>query len=323
MKRWVLKTASTLVCTAFAFGASAADDVKVRFSWKLKAEYAQFYLGQQSGLYEAEGIAPTFGEGAGAQAAVASLIQGQEDIAVIPGVFALTAIQKDMPIKIIALYQPVVPLVILSHPEAPVAAPKDMEGKSIASCTGDTAGEYLSVFCQKNGIDCGKITVVRMDCGARIPQFTQKGVDMVSTYLNIDVPVLKERLGVSFPLMTMADYGMKVPGLALVASDAAIAAKPDVLKRFLKATSGAVQAMSADPQAATDALKAIWSPAPSDAVALEQVQATVATFVAKEGHPVGWVDEADIAEALALLSTESSFGTAKDPKAFYTNELFE
>lgn len=322
MKRWVLMAASTLVCSAFAFGAMAADEVNVRFSWKLKAEYAQFYLGLEKGLYQAEGIAPVFGEGAGAQAAVASLIQGQEDVAVIPGIFALTAIQKDMPIKIIALYQPVVPLVILSHPDAPVASPQDMEGKSIATCTGDTAGEYLNAFCQKNGIDCGKIKAVRMDCGARIPQFTQKGVDMTSTYLNIDVPVLKERIG-TFPLMTMADYGMRVPGLALVASDAAIASKPDVLKRFLKATGAALQAMSADPQAAATALKTVWSPAPSDAVALEQVQETVKTFVAKDGHPVGWTSDADMTEALSLLSTEASFGTPKEPKAYYTNELLQ
>jgi NitT/TauT family transport system substrate-binding protein len=80
MKRWFFLIVSALSFTAFSFGALAADEVKVRFSWKLKAEYAEFYLGQQKGLYEAQGIAATFGEGAGAQAAVASVIQGQDDI---------------------------------------------------------------------------------------------------------------------------------------------------------------------------------------------------------------------------------------------------
>jgi NitT/TauT family transport system substrate-binding protein len=322
MRRLFLMVASTLVCTAFSSSALAADVVKVRFSWKLKAEYAQFYLGQQKGLYEAEGIAPTFGEGAGAQAAVAALIQGQEDIAIIPGIFALTAIQKGMPIKIIALYQPVAPLMILSHPDAKVATPQDMEGKSFATCTGDTAGEYLSAFCQKNSVDCRKIKIVRMDCGARVPQFTRKGANMMTAYLNNDVPMLKQRVG-TFPMMRVADYGMKVPGLAAVASDAAIASKPDVLKRFLKATSSALQAMSADPRAATDAIKKIWSPAPPDSVVLEQVSETVKAITTKDGHPIGWVSDDDMLEALALLSTEASFGKPKDPKAYYTNKLLQ
>jgi NitT/TauT family transport system substrate-binding protein len=226
---------------------------------EVKAEYAEFYLGQQKGLYEAQGIAATFGEGAGAQAAVASVIQGQDDIAVIPGVFALTAIQKGIPIKIIALYQPVAPLVIISHAEAPVTKPKELEGKSFAICTGDTVGEYLSAFCKKNGIDCGRVNVVRMDCSTRFPQFTEKRADLVSAYLNNDVPALEARLGTSFPMMAVGDYGMKIPGSALIASDAAIASKPDVLKRFLKATDGALRAMSDNPKAAADAIKAVWT----------------------------------------------------------------
>lgn len=321
MRHFILKAAGALLFASFASSASSADNVNVRFSWKLKTEYAHFYLGLDKGLYRDEGINPVFGEGAGAQAAIGSIIQGQEDIAVIPGVLAITAIQKGAPIKIIALYQPVLPLIVLSQSDAPVTKPKEMEGKSIATCPGDAAGDYLAAFCSRNAIDCGKIKVARMDCGARLAQFIEKRVDMISTYLNTDIPIFLERLGRTYPYITMADYGMKVPGLALVASDQAIASKAGVLKRFLKATNAALKELKVDPQAAATAMKSAWSLGPSDAVILRQVHETLKTFKVPESKPAGWVDVSNIEDALSLLGTGQGLGTPKKPEAYFTNEL--
>src|SRR3954463_12685248 len=99
----IVKYAAALAGFAVAFAAAAQDPVNVRFSWKMKGEYGPFFMAQEKGLYAKEKLNVRMGEGAGAQAALGALLQGQEDVVVLPAIFALTAIQKGMPVKLIAI----------------------------------------------------------------------------------------------------------------------------------------------------------------------------------------------------------------------------
>src|SRR6185437_3989161 len=77
--------------------AARADEAfNVRFSWKLKGEYAPFFLARDRGLFTKAGFTVHLGEGAGADAALGAVLQGQEDVVVIPGIYALSAISKGM-----------------------------------------------------------------------------------------------------------------------------------------------------------------------------------------------------------------------------------
>jgi len=67
-------------------------------------------MSRKYGIVIASELAVRMGEGAGSQAALGALVQGQEDIVIMPAIFAASAIQKGMPIKIIALYHPKTPV---------------------------------------------------------------------------------------------------------------------------------------------------------------------------------------------------------------------
>jgi len=307
--------AATFFLSTTAF---AADHVNVRFSWKLKGEYAHFFLAQDQGLYEENGVEPSFGEGAGSQAALGALIQGQEDLVVMPAIFAMSAILKGIPVKLIAIYHPKAPVAFISHPDTPVTTPKDMEGKTIAASVGETGTAYLDTFCALNAIDCGKIKLIQMDSQARVPQFLQNQVDMVSVYRTSDLPVVEDRTGTTYPTI---DLGLNLPGLAVVSSEAAIENKPDVLRRFLAATDEAIQESRENPKAAAEALAKVWTVGPSIAVMENQVEATMAAIVPPAGRPDGWIDEAMITDALDLLATTETVDPSKPATDFYTNAL--
>jgi NitT/TauT family transport system substrate-binding protein len=121
--RRLVSTAAAAVLAALSVTAFAQDAVNVRFSWKMKGEYGPLYMAQEQGYYAKEKLAVRMGEGAGAQAALGALLQGQEDVVILPAIFALTAIQKGMPVKIVALYHPKTPLGIISFPDKPVKTP--------------------------------------------------------------------------------------------------------------------------------------------------------------------------------------------------------
>jgi len=301
--------------------ARAADDLKVRFTWKLKGEYAPFYLAQEKGLYAANGLNVRMGEGAGAPAALGALLQGQEDLVVVQGIFAVSAIQKGMPIKIIALYIPKVGVVVISHNDNPVRVPKDMEGKSIAVAVGDTGTTYLSTFAAKNGIDYGRIKRVQVEAQSRATLFIQKRVDMFTGFLTNDLPALEKATNTKYPTLNMAEHGLAIPGLAIVATDAAIAKKADVFKRYLAAVDKGIAATRKDQPAATQALMKSWSTAPSTDVVDAQVKATVHEMTRVPGKPTGWTDASLITATLDLLRTDEDIGTPKPADVFFTNDL--
>ncbi|MCB1387259.1 MAG: ABC transporter substrate-binding protein, partial [Nitratireductor sp.] len=198
---------------------------------------------------------------------------------------------------------------------------KDMEGKTIAHSVGETGTSYLGVFCELNQVDCDKISKVQMDSQSRVPQFLQKQVDLVSVYKTNDLPVLEDRTGQKFPTLDMAEYGLAIPGMAVVASDDGIANKAETLKGFLAANAKAIELTRSDPDAAVAALKTVWSAGPSDKVVREQIEATSASIHGVEGHPIGWIDEKTITDALKLIGSVEDIGEMKPASSFYTNEL--
>jgi NitT/TauT family transport system substrate-binding protein len=321
MNRMIGKLAATVALGALSLSALAQDNVNVRFSWKMKGEYGPLYMAQEEGLYAKEKLTVRMGEGAGAQAALGALLQGQEDVVILPAIFALTAISKGMPVKLIALYHPKTPIGIISFPDKPVKVPKDLEGKSIAHSVGETGTSYLDVFCKINNVDCSKINKVQVNAQSRMPQFLQKQVDLVSVYANNDLPLIEAQTKQKFVVLDMTQYGFAVPGLAAVTSDAMIASKPDVLKRWLKATGQGVADMKKDNDAATKAMIKNWSGAPDAAIVATQVKVTADAIPAPAGKPIGWIDEKVVTDALELLKSAKEIDAPKPAATYYTNAL--
>lgn len=328
MARNIAKLVASVVVGAAVFGATSGaafsqDQVNVRFSWKLKGEYAPMYVAQEKGYYAREGLTVRLGEGAGAPAALGALVQGQEDAVLLPGVFALTAISKGMPIKLIALYHPKTPVALISWPDNPVRTPKDLEGKSIATAIGETGTTYLDSFCKANGVDCSKVKRVQVNAQSRVPQFIQRKVDVVSVYQTNDLPILEETQGTKFVVLEMDKNGLAVPGMALVSSDAIIAKKPQTLSKLLKAVGDGVIEMKKDPSEAAKMMMKNWSGHPSAAAVTAQVKATAEAIPATPGRPVGWIDEKVIADALAMLTATGEIDAPKATATYFTNSLLD
>jgi NitT/TauT family transport system substrate-binding protein len=319
--RRFVSSAIAAAIAALSATAFAQDAVNVRFSWKMKGEYGPLYMAQEQGHYAKEKLAVRMGEGAGAQAALGALLQGQEDVVILPAIFALTAIQKGMPVKIVALYHPKTPLGIISFPDKPVKTPKDLEGKSIAHSVGETGTSYLDVFCKINSVDCSKVNKVQMNAQARMPQFLQRQVDTVSVYANNDLPLIEQQTKQKFVVLDMSQYGFSVPGMAAVSSDALIASKPEVLKRYLRATAMGIADMKKDNDGATKAMMKNWSGGPDAAIVATQVKVTADAIPVPAGRTIGWVDEKVITDALDLLKSAGEIDAPKPASAFYTNAL--
>jgi len=299
---------------------AAQDNVNVRFSWKMKGEYAAFYAAQDAGTYKKANLNVRLGEGAGAPAALGALIQGQEDIVVLPAIFAISAIQKGMPIRLVALYHPKTPFAFISHPEKPIRVPKDLEGKSLGTSVGDTATSYLDLFCKLNKVDCSKIKKVQMNAQALVPQFLAKQIDSTSVYMSNDLPALQQREA-KIVVMDLIQFGMAVPGMAAVTSEANITRRPEAIKRFLAATAEGFHSSKGDVVGASKSILKYWTAGPDLAIVLGQVRNTMDAVPVYPGRPIGWIDEKLITGTLDMMKSVGEIDNPKPVASFFTNSL--
>src|SRR6185503_18776039 len=100
-----------------------------------------------------------------------------------------------------------------------------------------------------------------------------------------------------YVVLDMTQYGFAVPGLAAVTSDALIASKPDVLKRYLRATAQGIEATKKSNDDATKAMMKNWSGGPDAAIVATQVKVTADAIPVPSGKMIGWIDEKIIADA--------------------------
>src|SRR5262245_45403403 len=119
------------------------DKLTVRFTWKLKGEYAPLYVALEKGYYKAEGLDVTLAEGNGAQNVLKLLAAGNEKFGYGPAVAAASATSQGLPVKVVALYQTSAPMGVIAFPETPLKVPKDLEGKRLAISVGEIGRAHV------------------------------------------------------------------------------------------------------------------------------------------------------------------------------------
>src|SRR5947208_12906011 len=212
------------------------EKLTVRFTWKLKGEYAPLYVALEKGYYKAEGLDVQLSEGNGAQNVLKALAAGNEKFGYGPAVAAATAISQGLPVKVVALYQTSAPMGVIAFPDTPLKGPKDLEGKRLAISVGETFGDMIRPFTRVNNVDLSKIQLIQMDASARTMQFLTRKIDVMSVYLSNELPQIEKRAGVKFNMIKVRDFGLSVLGSSMYVSNEFAEQNPETVKKLLRAT---------------------------------------------------------------------------------------
>jgi NitT/TauT family transport system substrate-binding protein len=303
--------------------AQAPEKVTIRFTWKLKGEYAPLFVALDKGHYKAEGLDVDLAEGSGAQTVLKLLASGTEKFGYGPAVSAAQAVSQGLPVKVVALYQTRAPMGVISFPDVPLKTPKDLEGKRLAISVGETFGDMLGPFTRINNVDISKIQQIQMDASARTAQFLTRKIDVMSVYLSNELPQVEKRAGVKFNVLRVSDFGLNLLGASVIVGNAFAAQNPDTIKKLLRATAKGYRDAIADPKAAAKVM-ARFMKVPEDPEVLErQVEATVVSTNAPAGQPIGWQERADWQANLTLLKETGGIAELKPLSAYYTNEYLQ
>ena len=322
----VLGLLSMLAMTGFhqdVANGQSLEKLTVRFTWKLKGEYAPLYVAVDKGYYKAEGLDVQLSEGNGAQNVLKALAAGTEKFGYGPAIAAAQAVSQGLPVKVVALYQTSAPMAVIAFPDTSLRVPKDLEGKRLAISVGETFGDMIRPFARINNVDLSKVQLIQMDASARTMQFLTHKTDVMSVYLSNELPQLEKRTGVKFNMFKVADFGLSVLGASIYVSTDFAEQNSETVKKLLRATAKGYRAAMADPKEAARIMETQMAVPEQPDVLEQQVEATVVSTNAPSGKPIGWQADADWQANLNLLKETGGITEIKPLNSYFSNAYLQ
>jgi NitT/TauT family transport system substrate-binding protein len=324
MKRRILFTTITLtVAVLLGTGgtASAADAVSLRLNWYLGGLHAPFYLGVERGYYRDEGIELTINEGRGSPASVQIVGAKGDTFGMSDAGSLMLGATKGVPIRAVFSLLSSSDFGIISLEETGIKSPKDLEGKSVAGTSGDGPTALFPAVCETNGVNKDKVKVVFMDPPAKPAAVMEKKVDALLGGASDQYWLIKYK-GFKPTILKYADIGVDTIGMTIAAHTDTIKEKPDLVRRFIKATIRSWAAAQKEPVAAVQAALKVKSDL-NAASTQDQLQTNLSELFSKnsQGKSIGYSAPQDWEHTMELLKKYRDLQTDKPASFFYTNDF--
>jgi NitT/TauT family transport system substrate-binding protein len=306
---------------ALASGASAQDKVSLRLNWYLGGLHAPFYLGKDKGFFAAEKIDLTINEGRGSPNTVQIVAAGSETFGMADAGSLMLLASKGADVKAVMSLLNTSSFGVISLAEANIKTPKDLEGKTLAITAGDALTSIFPALAKHNKLDMAKIKLLQVDPPTKVVAVLEKRADALLGGID-DQYFLIEAKGAKPAAMRFADHGANTVGITILAKTATLKDKPDMVRRFVKASARSWEEARKSPDAAVDAaLKA--KPDLNRDSTRKQLVVDIALLEspATKGKAVGFGADSDWQATMELLKQYRGLETKEPPSAYFTNEF--
>ncbi len=319
MKIFVKLLVGLLVCVA-AVSAAAQDAVSLRLNWYLGGLHVPFYYGKEVGFFKQEGIDLTINEGRGSANTVQVVAAGSDTFGMADSSSLITTASKGADVKSVMSLLNSTGFAVISLASTGIRSPKDLEGKSFAVSPGDPLGQLFRALAAHNKLDMNKIRFVQVDPAAKVVMVLEKKVDALLGGADDQYFLIKYK-GQEPHALRYADHGANIVGMTIVTTGNLIKTKPDLVRRFLKASVRSWEEARKNPQAAVDAaMKA--KPDLNRQSTLDQMMVDFDLLdSANSKGRVGMGVQADWDQTISLLKQYRDLETKEPWTTFHTNEF--
>ena len=308
--------------------AGAADAVSFRLDWTLSGYHLPFYWAKEKGYYAAENLDVDIKEGAGSGKTVALMAGQQDDIGLADFMFMSVGAAKGMKIKGIFGEVQDGAWAVVSRAEAPVKKPEDLIGKSVATTADHKA--MLDLLLAINKIPADKVNIRVTSAATRNTVFVNGQVDsFISVVIGSPLDlVVRAQQGKDKPVyfMPFADFGIAPMGQGLLTHERVIAEKPEMLRRFVKASARALNDI-VKPASTEEAVNVAMRLSDArderrESVKLQWLE-TVPRLRTKntEGRPYGWMSDKDWAVSVDILLKTGQLEKPIPVQSLFTNDF--
>jgi NitT/TauT family transport system substrate-binding protein len=280
--------ASATFCAPFVRRARAATPISFRLDWTIYGTHAPFFLALEEKMFDKAGLSVSIGEGQGSGTVAQLVGRGNDQIAFIDFASMIRAVEQGVPV--IGIQRLLADLMcVISHADAPVKSPKELEGKVIAFGASESTGQMIPALLAKNGADMKKVNVLNPAVGAKNALFLQHRADAIPANVNVQVAEL-EAQGAKLSYFLYSDFGVELLSQGLGANVDWLKQNGDAAKAFVRVSRDAHEAALADPGKAVDLLiKRLPDQARNKKILLRQMELSKSAYVtnATKGKPFG------------------------------------
>ncbi len=300
MKKKVIR-ASLALCALLACAAptwaAGPDKVLLAIGYIPHVQFTPLYVGIDKGFYAAEGIDLQLQFGF--QYDVFSLLAaGKIDLGLSDSDQLVISGSRDLGLQAVFQYYQKYPVAIVAKADS-IQAPQDLKGKVIGTPeVSGTSWIGLQLFLRKYGLD--KAVTVEKIGYTQEPTLLSGRAAAVVCFLNNEPVAMKAR-GISIRQWDVKDFSDMV-GASFITSRAIIAARGDVLARFVRATRKAMDfTMTNRDEAMRIALKNVGNVKKEDEPLFRQrLDATCNLFPSAQGY--GALDPERYARSISELA---------------------
>jgi len=320
-----MKLRNLILAFAAAFAvvagpAAAQEAVSLRLNWYLGGLHVPYYYGVERGFFKAEGLDLTINEGRGSANTVQVVGAGSDTFGMADSSSVVSAIAKGVEIKSVKSLLNSTGFAVVSLASTGIKTPKDIEGKSLAVSPGDPLGQLFRALAAHNKLDMSKIRFVQVDPAAKVVTVLEKRADALLGGADDQYFLIKYR-GQEPAALRYADHGANIVGMTILASNATIKAKPDMVRRFLRASVKSWEEARKNPDAAVDAAMKV-KPDLNRQSTKDQMMVDFELLDSPNSKGrIGRGAEADWNQTIDLLKKYRDLETKDTWTAFHTNEF--
>jgi NitT/TauT family transport system substrate-binding protein len=318
-----MKVVTALLIAASIAGSgavAAADAVSFRLNWYIVGLHAPFLYGKERGFYRDEGIELTINEGRGSISTAQVVAAGTDPFGFADSSSVVMVAAKGGEVRSVMSLLNTSPFAVVSRADSNIRSPKDLEGKRLALAQGDPFFQLFGAMAAINKLDTSKIQMIQVDPAGKTVSVLERRADALLGSIDDQYYALKHR-GVEPAALRFADHGVDLVGFTVFAHHSVIKGKPDVVRRFVKASARSWEEARKNPNAAIDAaMKA--KPDLNRQVLYDQLSSDLPLLESKNSKGrIGWGAQADWERTLNILKTYRDVKTDQGWTFFHTNEF--
>ena len=324
IKRLTCIAAALVALVALPAFAQGKDKVVLLLNWYVYSEHAPFFLGKERGYFDQEGIDLDVQEGRGSGVTVQAVAAGTATFGYADVATMIKAASKGAPVTAVGVALQTSPMSAMGFADRNIRKPEDIKGKTVAVTPGDSMSQIWPLFLKKTGLKDSDFKTVSGDAQTKLNAVMNNQADLLLGYVMDQAIKLQDATHKDIYPIRFADYGVNMVSSGIIVQKDYLKAHPDVVKRFMRATTRSLEEAAKNPDAAVDAMLKANPKSGVKETALVGMKNTASLYKGPDNpndRPLR-VGAKNMDETLALLVEYGGLEKASAGRAgdYYTNE---
>ena len=324
----IKKVVMMLLTVGLVFSTQAAEKVTIQLKWVTQAQFGGYYVAQDKGYYQAEGLDVTIKPGGPDIATPQVIAGGGADVIVDWMPSALASREKGVPLVNIAQIFKKSGLMLTCRKDSGIKSPSDFRGKTLGVWFGGNEYPFLS-WMSKLGIPTtgGSNGVTVMKQGFNVDPILQKQAECVSTMTyNEYWQVIDAGLSPSeLVVYKYEDQGVSTleDGLYVLEKNLRKKAFVSKMARFLKASIKGWKYAADHPDEAADIVLENDDTGAQTEKHQRRMMREISKLVGNQPQGIGYLIPADYRRTVdVLMSSDSDPVISKKPKGAWSHIIW-